>query len=186
MDSEKMKKALMGLEQQMIEESYARNGEWITKMIKTIGEDEVKDPDNVNAFVYEETDEKKEILVNYIVEMFYKGMEPTNKIKLEDLYLQYEMVTNILDKKMEEYEGMACSHDKTYIMVQKYKKYLETGEKKEITSEEYYIPKMKNLNIWFELIESIVKLKYGETSEFMDAMNKFNIEYEKLKTKKEQ
>lgn len=95
-----------------------------------------------------------------------------------DIYLNRERYSNVLDKIFEEFEGRACSHDKSSHVIRRYLYSLEdnqpfvTGNKKD-----FWVPsKIKPEHIE-GIIKGIYDLKYGNIQTLITSYTKILTTY---------
>lgn len=105
------------------------------------------------------------------------------KHRIRFIFLHYDFVKRHVESIIEEFESIACKADKSTWLIEQYINYIENAEMPAITvknEKDFWIPQCTNWHSWFKFIESIERLYYGKTQEFISSHKEILDEYSRV------
>lgn len=169
MENQEIVDVIESLSKGIKDEGEKKNLSWLSNVLEEYKYIDIKDPEKLALIKTLDIGAKLSLISNIAISGLGElniGREKHGQ--LTRLYENYDFIERFLKELVYKYEGMGCSTDKTrYILVQ-YKKYL-LGEEyvKECSGKHYYEPTFTDIDTWIKYIESVDKLRYGRSDDFI-------------------
>lgn len=124
--------------------------------------------------------EEKDTLVRLMVERI-KPYYSHQKFLVNFLYTDYEFVKRFLSAQISNYEGGACSVDKTHGVIKLVMASIVNELYPMPKEAQWYLPEIESITLWCDLVQSLCYFSHGQTEKYVKAQAALEDFYANLK-----
>lgn len=114
----------------------------------------------------------------------YKKLNQNQQSQIIFLYKEYNYIKKIISGKIQHFEGIQNSTDKTINIINQNIKKIFEQENYTPTYNNYNNPEKNTINTWFKLIDSLRFFNLGQTDKTIIALEELDYIYDRINNKK--